>query len=177
LKSDLITVSQKWSPYCDDVLHTTFGSLPWRSRSQHDLAAKLRPDCNCHIISRILQQFHRNDHHIGMTCFAQHFGRYLEGQGHNMTLQQKRVRPITFLAHLSTKCSWWAIVTGLCPSCVVVRCPSCVVRRASCVVRKLFYLNIFFSETIHWILTKLHRNDPWVVPYQRCSNGSDWLHK
>jgi len=30
-----------------------------------------------------------------------------------------------FLAHLSTKCSWWAIVTGLCLSCVVRR-PSCV---------------------------------------------------
>ena len=75
---------------------------------------------------------------------------------------------ITFLAHLSTKCSGWAIVTGLCPSSVVVRRPSCV--------RKLFYLNIFSSETTHWILTKLHRNDPWVVPYQSCSNGSDWLH-
>ena len=54
---------------------------------------------------------------------------------------------------------------------------SVVVRRASCVVRKLFYLNIFSSETTHWTLTKLHRNDPWVVPYQSCSNGSDWLHK
>ena len=60
---------------------------------------------------------------------------------------------------------------------VVRRRPSSVVRRASSVVRKLFYLNIFFSETTHWILTKLHRNDPWVVPYQSCSNGSDWLHK
>ena len=54
---------------------------------------------------------------------------------------------------------------------------SVVRRRASCVVRKLFYLNSFSSETAHWILTKLHRNDPWVVPYQSCSNGSDWLHK
>jgi len=42
------------------------------------------------------------------------------------------------------------------------------VRRASSVVRKLFYLNIFSSETTHWILTKLHRNDPWVVPFQLC---------
>ena len=62
-----------------------------------------------------------------------------------------------FLAHLSTKCSGWAIVTGLCPLSV-----------------NLFYLNIFSSETTHWIWTKLHRNDPWVVPYQSCSNGSDW---
>jgi len=27
-----------------------------------------------------------------MTWRAQHFGRYLEGQGHSMTLQKKRVR-------------------------------------------------------------------------------------
>jgi len=27
----------------------------------------------------------------------QHLSRYLEGQGHSMTLKQKRVRPITFL--------------------------------------------------------------------------------
>ena len=32
----------------------------------------------------------------------------------------------TFLAHLSTKCSWWAIVISQCPSSVV-RCVSCVV--------------------------------------------------
>jgi len=30
-------------------------------------------------------------------CRAQHLGRYLEGQGHSMTLQQNRVRPITKL--------------------------------------------------------------------------------
>ena len=38
------------------------------------------------------------------------------------------------LAHLSTKCSWWAIVVSGCPSSVVVRRrPSCVVRRPSSV--------------------------------------------
>ena len=57
--------------------------------------------------------------------------------------------------------SGWAIVTGLC---------------SSSVVHKRFYLNIFCSETTHWILTKLHRNDPWVVPHKWCLNGSDWLH-
>jgi len=30
-------------------------------------------------------------------CCPQHLGRYLEGQGHFMTLQQNRVRPITLL--------------------------------------------------------------------------------
>ena len=44
---------------------------------------------------RILQLFHRNDHHIETTCHAQHLGRYLEGQGHSMTLQQNSFRPIT----------------------------------------------------------------------------------
>jgi len=42
----------------------------------------------------------------------------------------RRASSVIFLAHLSTKCSGWAIVIGLCPSSVVVRRASCVVRRA-----------------------------------------------
>jgi hypothetical protein len=75
----------------------TFGSLPWRSRSQYDLASK---SCRVHnfvLWSRILKLFHGNDHHIETTYRAQHLGRYHEGQGHSMTLQQNRVRPITSL--------------------------------------------------------------------------------
>ena len=37
--------------------------------------------------------------------------------------------------------------------------------------------NNIFSWTANGNLTKLNRNGPWVVPYQNCSNGSDWLHK
>jgi len=37
--------------------------------------------------------------------------------------------------------------------------------------------NDFFSWTANGNLTKLSRNDPWVVPYQIYSNGYDWLHK
>jgi len=37
--------------------------------------------------------------------------------------------------------------------------------------------NDIFSWTTNGNLTKLHRNDPWVVPYQSCSNRSSWLHK
>ena len=40
---------------------------------------------------------------------------------------------VLFLAHLSTKCSWWAIVVSGCPSSVVVRRATCVVRRPSSV--------------------------------------------
>ena len=56
LKSDFETISQKWSPYWDDVSHATFGSLPWRSRSQHDLAAIL---CLAHnlVISYLKSDF------------------------------------------------------------------------------------------------------------------------
>jgi len=47
----------------------------------------------------------------------------------------KDAMPVSFrsilLAHLSTKCSWWAIVVSSCPSSVVVRRASCVVCRAS----------------------------------------------
>jgi len=36
--------------------------------------------------------------------------------------------------------------------------------------------NYIFSWTANGNLTKLNRNGPWVVSYQNCSNGSDWLH-
>jgi len=63
---------------------------------QGHLEAKWYLAHNC---SRILQLFHKKDHHTTMTCCAQHFDRYLEGQGHKvcMTLQQNHVRPITLL--------------------------------------------------------------------------------
>jgi len=78
------------------VSRATFGSLPWRSRSQRDLAAKSCPANNFVIWSRISKIFHRNDHHTKTTCHAQHLGPYLEGQGHSATLQQNRVQLITF---------------------------------------------------------------------------------
>jgi hypothetical protein len=96
LKLDFTTISHKWLPYWDDVLRATFGSLPWRSRSQHDLEQKSCPAHNLVIWSRILKLFLRNVHHIETTCRAQHLGGYLEGQDHSMTLNQNRVRPITW---------------------------------------------------------------------------------
>jgi len=41
LKSDFKIILSNWSPYWDDLLRATFGSLYWRSRSQHDLSTKL----------------------------------------------------------------------------------------------------------------------------------------
>jgi len=82
---------------CVQYARAKFGSLPWRSRSQHDLEAKLCPPHNLVIWSLILKLFHRNGHHIEMTCRKQYLGRYLEGQGHSMTLLQNRVWPITLL--------------------------------------------------------------------------------
>jgi hypothetical protein len=49
------------------------------------------------IWSWILKLFYRNDHRIKTMCRAQHLGRYREGQGHSMTLNKNRVRPITSL--------------------------------------------------------------------------------
>ena len=37
--------------------------------------------------------------------------------------------------------------------------------------------NDFFSLTANGNLTKLSRNDPWVIPYHNYSNGYDWLNK
>jgi hypothetical protein len=55
------------------------------------------PAHNFVIWSWILQLFHINNHHIETMCRVQHLGRYHEGQGHSMTLEQNRVRPITSL--------------------------------------------------------------------------------
>jgi hypothetical protein len=55
------------------------------------------PAHNFVIWSRILQLFHRNNHNIKTMCRAQHLGRYFEGQGHSMILQQNHVRHITSL--------------------------------------------------------------------------------
>jgi len=63
-------------------------------------AVRTTHSCPAHnfvIWSRISKLFYRNDHHVETTCHAQHLGRYLEGHGHSMTLQQNRVRPITSL--------------------------------------------------------------------------------
>ena len=46
---------------------TTFGSLPWRSRSQHDLSAKSCPAHNLVIWSQISQLFYIIDYHIDST--------------------------------------------------------------------------------------------------------------
>jgi hypothetical protein len=54
------------------------------------------------LVYHILQLFHRNDH-IETMCRAQHCGRYLEGQGYSMTLEQNRVRPITMLFETGPK--------------------------------------------------------------------------
>jgi len=67
------------------------------ARSQRDIAAKSCPAHNFVIWSRILKILHRNDHHNGTACRAQHLGRYLVGQGHSMILQINRVRAITSL--------------------------------------------------------------------------------
>jgi len=79
------------------VSRATFGSLPWRSRSQLDLAAKSCPAHNFVIWSWIWKLFHRNDHYVDTMCRQQHLGPYLEGQGQSVTLKQYRVRPITSL--------------------------------------------------------------------------------
>jgi len=113
LKSDFENISQKWSPYWNNLSRTTFGLLPLRSRSRHDLAAKSCPAYNFVIWSQISKKFHRNDHHIDTKCRAQHLGCYLEGQGHSMTLQQNRVRPITLLFEVGFRKYFTEMITIL----------------------------------------------------------------
>ena len=91
------TISYKWSPCWDDVSRTTFGSLPWRSRSQHDLAAKSCPAYNFVIWSRITKLFYKKWPPCWVDVSRANLGPYLEGQGQSATLQQNCVRPITLL--------------------------------------------------------------------------------
>jgi len=75
----------------------------------------VRPITIANVIwSQISKLFHRNDHHIEATSRAQHLGRYLEGQGLTMTLQQNRVRPITLLFEVGFYNFFWQ-TTSLCP--------------------------------------------------------------
>ena len=76
---------------------TAFGSLPWRSRSQHDNEAKSCPALKLVFWIQIVKLFHRNDYHIELICHEQHLDRYIEGQGHSMTLQKNHVQTGTLL--------------------------------------------------------------------------------
>ena len=58
-----------------------------------------------------------------------------------------------FLAHLSTKCSWWAIVVSGCPSSSVVRRASSVVRRAS--TFDVYTLETTFVTWFRWNLIRM----------------------
>jgi len=46
-------------------------------------------------------------------CRAQYLGRYLEGQGHSMTLQLNRVRPITLLFEVGFRKYFTKMITIL----------------------------------------------------------------
>jgi len=92
-----------------------FVFLPWRSRSQRALEAKSCPAHNFVIWSQISKIFHRNDHHVKTMCRAQHLSRYLEGQGHSMTLQQNCVRPITLLFEVRFRNNFTEMITILRP--------------------------------------------------------------
>jgi hypothetical protein len=46
-------------------------------------------------------------------CHTQNLGNYLEGQGHSMTLQQNRVRPITSLFEVEVYNYFTEVITNL----------------------------------------------------------------
>ena len=64
---------------------------------------------------------------------------------------------LSFLAHLSRKCSWWAIVISLCPSSV--RC-------------QLFALNDFSSKRLDGFWNNLTQRFIWWPSTKNCSNRS-----
>jgi len=97
LKSDLKTISKKWSPYCDDVSLQDLGRVLEGQGHSMTLHQKSCLPHNFVFWSLILKLFYRNCQHNETMCREQHLGRYLEGQGHSMTLKQNRVRSITLL--------------------------------------------------------------------------------
>ena len=90
--------------------------------------SKTCPDHNFIIWSRILKLFHRNDHQFETTCSMQHLCRYLEGQGHSMTSQQKCVRPfillfeVGFYNYLITILRWCVTTLPIVLALYVVYC-------------------------------------------------------
>jgi len=90
-----------------------FGSQPWRSRSQHDLAAKLCPAHNFVIWSQI-SFFYRNDHHIETTCLAQHLGLLLWRALSQHDLAVKSYPAHNFVIWSQILQPFWQI-TSLCP--------------------------------------------------------------
>jgi len=77
------------------------------------LSAKSCPAHNFVIWSQILQLFYIIDHHIDTTSHTQHFGRYLEGQGHSMIFQHNCVRPIMLLFEVLFKNYFTEMITML----------------------------------------------------------------
>ena len=71
------------------------------------------------------------------------------------------ITSLSFLAHLSTRCSGWAIVIDQCPA------PMCL------------SVNNYLKNLLQQISMKFHRNDPWVMHFQKtskiwCSWGQNW---
>ena len=113
MKSDFETISQKWSPYWDHVSRAPIGSLPWRSRSQHDLASKSCPAHNFVFWSRIWNYFTEMIT-ILRPHVAHQLGCFLEGRGHSLALQQDRVWSKTLLFDVGFYNYFWQ-TTSLCP--------------------------------------------------------------
>jgi hypothetical protein len=70
--SQILQLFNRNDQHIETMCSATFGSLPWRSSSKHDLAANRVQPNNFVIWSLILQLFHRNDHNIETMCRVQH---------------------------------------------------------------------------------------------------------
>jgi len=133
MKSDFKTISQKWSPYWDDVSRANLDR--YLKGQGHSMTVKQNRVRVFVIWSWILKLFHRNDHHIETTCRMQYLGHYPEGQCHSMTLQQNRVWPTYLLFEVGFKNYFTEMITiwrwcvtliasfsgvqeeGMCPCC------------------------------------------------------------
>jgi len=153
LKSDFKTISHNWLPYWDDKTRMIWVATLKAKVTAWPLSKIVSGPADYFFIwSRILTIFHRNDHHIEMTCHAQHLGCYLEGQGHSMTLQQNRVRPITLLFGVSFYTYFWQ-TTSLCPIPFPGALPCST---GSCLITYIIYFKILMVHgTWSWFWYRL----------------------
>jgi len=120
--------------------HSNSEKLEGHSRPRRESAGRGHAISSCHIVTCVTMAWIR-DMQPMLSLISRRIDVKFKLNLHGTNIKQG------FLAHMRTKCK-----VSFCDG------PLSVVHRAS--VRQHFFLTNFSSETAHWILTKLHRNEP-----------------
>ena len=168
-------MSPKWSSYWDNVSRAKFGSLPWRSRSQHDLAAKSCPAHNFIFWSWISKLFHRNDHHKDvmkyLACVQNLFVEHHLVRQALVTYTSSPQKPL-----IGFWPNFTGMMPGLSPTKVIQNVPiGCISRSwGNKKVLKMQFSKILSETTSHkaFMFSILHHLE---VLHQICLNYAPWF--